>query len=191
MDGHPPASPADEPGSPDKVGAESVEEQPAIRRLWWVWSLLALVVLTAGAFAATRSVLLDVDEVLVDGVGDRLDRLLVVEVSGIRTGDPMVDVSSEAAAHRVATLPWVAEAKVVRDWRAQCGSGSWSVRRWSMRWTRQVDGHCWTVRQRSWRLQRFQKLTCRLFGWIGWERRAPGSRGSALCLRQPRRCRPT
>tara|TARA_Y100000758_G_scaffold74744_1_gene50000 strand:- start:284 stop:628 length:345 start_codon:yes stop_codon:yes gene_type:complete len=105
MDVRPPASPADEPGSPDKVGAESVEEQPAIRRLWWVWSLLALVVLTVGAFAATRSVLLDVDEVLVDGVGDRLDRLLVVEVSGIRTGDPMVDVSSEAAAHRVATLP--------------------------------------------------------------------------------------
>ena len=116
MDVRPPASPADEPGSPDKVGAESVEEQPAIRRLWWVWSLLALVVLTVGAFAATRSVLLDVDEVLVDGVGDRPDRLLVVEVSGIRTGDPMVDVSSEAAAHRVATLPWVAEAKVVRDW---------------------------------------------------------------------------
>ena len=116
MDGHQPVSPTDEPGSPDKVGTESVEEQPAVRRLWWVWSLLALVVLTVGAFAATRSVLLDVDEVLVDGVGDRLDRLLVVEVSGIRTGEPMVDVSSEVAAHRVATLPWVAEAKVARDW---------------------------------------------------------------------------
>ena len=116
MDGHPPASPADEPGSPDKVATEPVEEKPAVRRLWWVWSLLALVVLTVGAFAATRSVLLDVDEVLVDGVGGRLDRLLVVEVSGIRTGEPMVDVSSEAAARRVATLPWVAEAKVARDW---------------------------------------------------------------------------
>jgi len=116
MDGQPPASPTDESGPPDKVGTESVEEKPAVRRLWWVWSLLALVVLTVGAFAATRSALLDVDEVLVDGVGGRLDRLLVVEVSGIRTGEPMVDVSSEAAARRVATLPWVAEAKVVRDW---------------------------------------------------------------------------
>ena len=100
MDDHPPASPTGEPGSPDKVGVESVKEQPAVRRLWWVWSLLALVVLTVGAFAATRSVLLDVDEVLVDGVGDRLDRLLVVEMSGIRTGEPMVEVSPEAAAHR-------------------------------------------------------------------------------------------
>jgi len=116
MDGQPPASPTDESGPPDKVGTESVEEKPAVRRLWWVWSLLALVVLTVGAFAATRSALLDVDEVLVDGVGGRLDRLLIVEVSGIRTGEPMVDVSSEAAARRVATLPWVAEAKVVRDW---------------------------------------------------------------------------
>ena len=116
MDGRPLASPTDELSSPDKVATEPVEEKPAVRRLWWVWSLLALVVLTVGAFAATRSVLLDVDEVLVDGVGGRLDRLLVVEVSGIRTGEAMVNVSSEAAAHRVATLPWVAEAKVVRDW---------------------------------------------------------------------------
>ena len=116
MDGRPLVNPTDEPSSPDKVATESVEENPAVRRLWWVWSLLALVVLTVGAFAATRSVLLDVDEVLVDGVGSRLDRLLVVEVSGIRTGEPMVNVSSEAAAHRVATLPWVAEAKVERDW---------------------------------------------------------------------------
>ena len=153
MDGHPPVSPTDEPGSPDKVGAESVEEQPAVRRLWWVWSLLALVVLTVGAFAATRSVLLDVDEVLVDGVGDRLDRLLVIEVSGIRTGEPMVDVSSEVAAHRVATLPWVAEAKVVRDWPGTVRI--WFVERQAvvMRWTRRGDGHCWTVRPRSWRLQ--------------------------------------
>ncbi|MEC9427383.1 MAG: FtsQ-type POTRA domain-containing protein [Actinomycetota bacterium] len=116
MDGQPPVSHTDKPGSLDEAGAGSIEEKPAVRRLWWVWSLLALVVLIVGAFAATRSALLDVDEVLVDGVGGRLDRSLVVEVSEIRKGEPMVGVSSETAARRVATLPWVAEAKVTRDW---------------------------------------------------------------------------
>ena len=39
------------------------------RRLWWVWTLLAFVVVLAGAYASTRTALLDVDEVLVDIAG--------------------------------------------------------------------------------------------------------------------------
>ena len=86
------------------------------RRLWWVWTLLAFVVVLAGAYAATRTELLDVDEVLVDIAGEHLDPALVVAVSGISAGSPLSSVSSDAVARRVASLAWVAEVVVERDW---------------------------------------------------------------------------
>ena len=86
------------------------------RRLWWVWTLLACVVLLAGAYASTRTELLDVDEVLVDIAGAHLDPALVVAVSGIRAGSPLSSVSPDAVARRVASLAWVAEVVVERDW---------------------------------------------------------------------------
>ena len=107
----------------DGVEVESGDEggpgadQPAgSRRLWWVWALLAVVVVLAGAYASTRSGLLDVDELVVDIDGDRLDPALVEAVSGVRSGSPMSSVSPEAVARRVAALAWVADVEVERDW---------------------------------------------------------------------------
>jgi len=39
-----------------------------------------------------------------------------VAVSGISAGSPLSSVSSDAVAHRVASLAWVAEVSVERDW---------------------------------------------------------------------------
>ena len=107
----------------DGVGVESGNEggpgadAPArSRRLWGVWALLALVVVLVGAYASTRSGLLDVDELLVEIDGDRLDPALVEAVSGVRSGSPMSSVSPEAVARRVAVLAWVADVEVERDW---------------------------------------------------------------------------
>ena len=86
------------------------------RRLWWVWTLLACGVVLAGAYASTRTELLDVDEVVVDIAGDHLDPALVVAVSGISAGSPLSSVSPDAVARRVASLAWVAEVAVERDW---------------------------------------------------------------------------
>ena len=99
------------------VAAARGEDGPfGFRRLWWVWTLLAVAVLLGGAYASTRSVLLDVDEVLVEIDGDRLDPGVVEAVSGIRRGSPMSSVSPEAVAYRVAALAWVADVEVERDW---------------------------------------------------------------------------
>ena len=56
----------------DDVGVESrddggpaSDEPTGSRRLWWVWALLAVAAVLLGAYASTRSGLLDVDELLV------------------------------------------------------------------------------------------------------------------------------
>ncbi|MEO2087563.1 MAG: FtsQ-type POTRA domain-containing protein [Acidimicrobiales bacterium] len=107
----------------DDVGAESrddggpaSDEPTGSRRLWWVWALLAVAAVLLGAYASTRSGLLDVDELLVEIDGGRLDPALVEAVSGIRFGSPMSSVSPEAVARRVAVLAWVADVEVERDW---------------------------------------------------------------------------
>ena len=97
-------------------GGPAVDQPAGSRRLWWVWALLAVVVVLAGAYASTRSGLLDVDELVVDIDGDRLDPALVEAVSGVRSGSPMSSVSPDAVARRVAVLAWVADVEVERDW---------------------------------------------------------------------------
>ena len=97
-------------------GGPGADRPAGARRLWWVWALLGLLAVIAGGYASTRSALLDVDEVLVEIDGDRLDPALVEAVSGIRPGSPMSSVSLEAVARRVATLAWVVEVDVERDW---------------------------------------------------------------------------
>ena len=117
-------SPGPGPGpGPGDVEVESADDggpgadRPAgARRLWWVWPLLGLLAVISGGYASTRSALLDVDEVLVEIDGDRLDPALVEAVSGIRPGSPMSSVSLEAVARRVATLAWVVDVEVERDW---------------------------------------------------------------------------
>ena len=87
------------------------------RRLWLPWTALVVVVVGVGCFAATRSKLLDVDEVQVVLSGDGpLTSAEVVEVAGVSAGAPMVTVDLDALAARVRGLAYVAEVVVERDW---------------------------------------------------------------------------
>ena len=87
------------------------------RRLWLPWTVLVAVVVGVGGFAATRSELLDVDEVQVVLSGDGpLTSAEVVEVAGVSTGAPMVTVDLDALAARVRGLAYAGEVVAERDW---------------------------------------------------------------------------
>ena len=87
------------------------------RRLWLAWTVLVAVVVGVGGFAATRSELLDVEEVQVVLTGDGpLTAAEVAEVVGVSTGTPMVTVDLDALATRVRGLAYAAEVVVERDW---------------------------------------------------------------------------
>ena len=75
------------------------------RRLWLAWIVLVAVVVGVGGFAATRSKLLDVDEVQVlltgNGPLTAAEVAEVAEVAGVFPGTPMVTVDLDALAARV------------------------------------------------------------------------------------------
>jgi hypothetical protein len=83
-----------------------------LRRAMLVLGVLALGVV---AVAATRSPLLDVDQITVAGT-THTSQQAVLQAAGIDHGDALVGVDLGAAAHRVEELPWVDRAKVTRDW---------------------------------------------------------------------------
>src|SRR4051794_4626238 len=68
--------------------------------------VLALVARVAGAVAAMRSPLLDVDHIVVAGAR-RTPAQDIVAASGIRRRTSMGDVALGATSRRVAALPWV------------------------------------------------------------------------------------
>lgn len=79
--------------------------------------LLLLVGVAAVALAAVvvlRSPVLDVDEVAVTGTS-RLDPATVRSQAGIDRGAPLLLTDLGAAAERIESMPWVAEAEVTRD----------------------------------------------------------------------------
>ena len=87
------------------------------RSLWLPWTVLVAVVVGVGGFAATRSELLDVDEVQVVLTGNGpLTAAEVTEVAGVFPGTPMVTVDLDALAARVRGLPYAAEVVAERDW---------------------------------------------------------------------------
>ena len=81
------------------------------------WTVLVAVVVGVGGFAATRSELLDVDEVQVVLTWDGpLTAAEVVEIAGVSTGTPMVAVDLDALTARVRGLTYTAEVVAERDW---------------------------------------------------------------------------
>ena len=71
--------------------------------------------LLVGSWGATRSPLLDVDGIDVQGAS-RTSREELVTASDIRFGQAMVDVDETGAARAVSGLPWVLRASVERRW---------------------------------------------------------------------------
>jgi len=85
------------------------------RRLRLVVVGLATVALVVAAWGATRTPLLDVDRVMVQGA-TQTGVPGVLTAAGIHRGEAMTDVDGAGAARRVSRLPWVLRTRVVRDW---------------------------------------------------------------------------
>ena len=80
------------------------------------WVVVSLIIAVVGSFAATRTELLDIDEIRIVGVSANLSESSVLEALSISAGSPMTGVDLEEAAGRVASLPRVAGVEVERDW---------------------------------------------------------------------------
>ena len=85
------------------------------RRLRLLLAGVGTVGLLAAGWGATRSPLLDVDRVRVDGA-QHTGVAAVRSAAGVQRGRPMVDVDEQAVAGRVAELPWVLSATARREW---------------------------------------------------------------------------
>ena len=85
------------------------------RRLRILLGVAALAAAVAVAFGLTRSPVFDVDEVRVLGA-TRTSAAQIAEAGGLRGTPQLADVEPSVVAARVARLPWVQEAKVVRHW---------------------------------------------------------------------------
>jgi cell division protein FtsQ len=118
-----------------------VQRRAGRRRLRVLIALLAFVLLTAGGWVATRSPLLDVDRVELEGAV-RTPRADVLRAARLRTGMAMVDVDSAGAARRLETLPWVARATVRRSWPATVLV---SLQERQPRAATSADGNRWAV----------------------------------------------
>lgn len=85
------------------------------RRLRWLTALVVVVVLGVAAFAATRSALLDVDHIGVQGAAPG-QRAEARAAAGVSLGSPLVSVQPTSVATAIERLPWVDSASVVRRW---------------------------------------------------------------------------
>lgn len=95
-----------------------VRRQEGRRRFRVLIGITAVIALGCGGWAATDSVLLDLDRVVVEGgVHTAADEVRFA--SGLRRGEPMLDIDEAAADRGVEALPWVLEARVRRQWPGQ------------------------------------------------------------------------
>ena len=93
----------------------AVTKEAGLRRLKAVAAAGALAAAAVGAWALTRSPLLDIDEVRATGAErTQLDELIAS--GGLEYGTPMTDVDPATAASRITRLPWVRTARVERRW---------------------------------------------------------------------------
>ena len=89
--------------------------QEGRRRFRVLVGITAVVALGCGGWAATDSVLLDLDRVVVEGaVHTAADEARFA--SGLRRGQPMLDIDEGAVDRAVEALPWVLHATVRREW---------------------------------------------------------------------------
>lgn len=80
------------------------------------WAVVgAVVALLVGAWYLTRTPLLDVDRIEVEGaVQTPVEEIL--GLAGVHPGDALLELDLRAAAERVRTLPWIDSAVVERNW---------------------------------------------------------------------------
>jgi len=87
------------------------------RRLRLVVAGVVTLALVAAVWGATRSPLLDVDRVVVEGAA-QTGETAVRAAAAIHRGEAMTDVDGGKAARSVSRLPWVLHTEIVREWPA-------------------------------------------------------------------------
>ena len=85
------------------------------RRLRLLVGAAACVAALGAVWGASRSPLLDVDHVRLTGAS-HTPPLRIIHSAGSLPGRSMVDLDEAAAAQRIERLPWVADARVRRQW---------------------------------------------------------------------------
>lgn len=86
------------------------------RRRRTVAATIGVVLLVvAAAWGVTRSALLDLDHLRVEGA-ERTGVEAVVAATRLHDGDQLLDVDTEAVRDRILALPWVADASVRVEW---------------------------------------------------------------------------
>jgi cell division protein FtsQ len=98
-----------------RVRRAQVRKQVGRRRLRLVVAVLIGLVVAALGWAATRSALLDVDHIVVEG-GPLTGAPTAIEAGRVTRGTAMVDIDEGAVAKRLDTLPWVRSATVRKEW---------------------------------------------------------------------------
>jgi cell division protein FtsQ len=94
---------------------DAVKSEKRRRRgRWWLVAAIVAAVLV-GAWFLTRTSLLDVDRIKVDGatVTPAED---IIAASGIHPGEALLEVDAAASASHIRQLPYIASAAIVRNW---------------------------------------------------------------------------
>ena len=81
-----------------------------------VAAVIVTAVVVAGLVALTRSPVLDVDAIEVQGASTPSEFEAVQAEASVAHGDPMVDLDAHAVGERVEAIAWVRTAEVSRDW---------------------------------------------------------------------------
>lgn len=92
-----------------------VERRQGLRRLRLVLGLAAVTSVAVAVVAFVNSSWFDVDDVTVAG-NERAASAAIVDASGIRIGQGLLEVDLDAAARSVELVPWVGTASVSRSW---------------------------------------------------------------------------
>ncbi len=111
-DDRPPTRPAIDP----RIRERRIEviREAGRRRLRITLVIASTIVVLGLAYLTVQSPLLDVDRIRVSGA-PRVGSAAVVAASGIEKGAPMLWVDTGHVAARLEQLPWVAHARVARD----------------------------------------------------------------------------
>lgn len=93
----------------------TVRRSTGLRRLRRLGACVALLAICAAAYGLTRSPLLAVKRVQVTGT-EHVPATQIRQVAAVRKGMPMTDVGPSQVARRLVQIPWLATAKVQRNW---------------------------------------------------------------------------
>lgn len=124
-----------------------VRRKEGRRRLRRLLIALGITIVCAAAWGITRSALLDVDHIEVDGVV-RTEVDAIVAAGGIERGDPISDLDLAAAADSIRALAWVRSVEVSKSWG---GTVQYTVvERQPAAVLSAADGSSWLVDRDAW-----------------------------------------